>query len=130
MTDPISDMLTRIRNASATRAESTEMPMSHMKFAMAKILEKEGYLSGVESFQDGTKPMLRVRIAYREPGVPMISSIVRKSKPSCRVYVKADDLKVVRSGLGVSILSTPNGLMTNKEAHKRRLGGELICEIF
>lgn len=130
MTDPISDMLTRIRNASATRATVADMPMSHMKFAMAKILEKEGYLSGVESFQDGSKPVLRVRIAYREDGTPAISSIVRKSKPSCRVYVKADDLKMVRSGLGFAIVSTPNGLMTNKEAHKRRLGGELICEIY
>lgn len=130
MTDPISDMLTRIRNASATHAPVAEMPMSQMKFAMAKILEKEGCLAGVESFQDGTKPMLRVRIAYRADGTPTISSIVRKSKPSCRVYVKADDLKTVRSGLGFSVISTPNGLMTNKEAHKRRLGGELICEIY
>jgi small subunit ribosomal protein S8 len=130
MTDPISDMLTRIRNASATRAESTVMPMSQMKFALAKILEKEGCLSHVELFQDGSRPMLRVRIAYREGGEPMISSIVRKSRPSCRIYVKADDLKVVRSGTGFSILSTPNGLMTNKDAYKRRLGGELICEIF
>lgn len=123
-------MLTRIRNASAAHTESTNMPMSNMKFALAKILEKEGYLARVESFQDGMRPMLRVFLAYRENGDPMISSIVRKSKPSCRVYVKADDLKLVRSGFGLSIISTPNGLMTNKDAHKRRLGGELICEIF
>lgn len=130
MTDPISDMLTRIRNASATRAIVAEMPMSKMKFAIAKILEKEGYLTSVESYQDGARPMLRVRLAYKDGGEPVLSSITRKSKPSCRMYVKADDVKVVRSGFGFSILSTPNGLMTNKEAHKRRLGGELICEIF
>lgn len=130
MTDPISDMLTRIRNASMTRAVTVDMPMSKMKFAIAKILQKEGYLVATESFQDGTKPMLRVRLAYREGNEPAISSITRKSKPSCRVYVKADDVKSVRSGYGCSILSTPNGLMTNKEAHKRRLGGELICEIY
>lgn len=130
MTDPISDMLTRIRNASMTRAVTVEMPMSKMKFAVAKILEKEGYLVAVETYQDGAKPMLRVRLAYREGGEPAIASIVRKSKPSLRVYVKTDDLRSVRSGLGCSILSTPNGLMTNKEAHKRRLGGELICEIY
>jgi small subunit ribosomal protein S8 len=106
------------------------MPMSNMKFAMAKILEKEGYLAGVETFQDGSKPMLRVRLAYRDGGEPVLSSITRKSKPSLRVYVKAGDLKMVRSGFGFSIVSTPNGLMTNKEAHKRRLGGELICEIY
>jgi len=130
MTDTISDMLTRIRNASLTRAAVADMPMSNMKFAMAKILEKEGYLAGVETFQDGSKPMLRVRLAYRDGGEPVLSSITRKSKPSLRVYVKAEDLKMVRSGFGFSIVSTPNGLMTNKEAHKRRLGGELICEIY
>lgn len=130
MTDTISDMLTRIRNASLTRAAVADMPMSNMKFAMAKILEKEGYLAGVETFQDGSKPMLRVRLAYRDGGEPVLSSITRKSKPSLRVYVKAGDLKMVRSGFGFSIVSTPNGLMTNKEAHKRRLGGELICEIY
>ncbi len=129
MTDPISDMLTRIRNASMTRAVQVEMPMSKMKFAMAKILEKEGCLDAVETYQDGAKPMLRVRLAYRETGEATISSIIRKSKPSLRVYVKADNLRSVRSGQGFSILSTPNGLMTNKEAYKRRLGGELICEI-
>lgn len=130
MTDPISDMLTRIRNASSAHAAVADMPMSQMKFAMAKILEKEGYLSGVESFQDGSRPMLRVHLVYRDGGEPAISSIVRKSKPSCRVYVKTDKLKTVRSGFGFAIVSTPNGLMTNKEAHKRRLGGELICEIY
>lgn len=130
MTDTISDMLTRIRNASITRAAVADMPMSNMKFAMAKILEKEGYLAGVETFQDGSKPMLRVRLAYRDGGEPVLSSITRKSKPSLRVYVKAGDLKMVRSGFGFSIVSTPNGLMTNKEVHKRRLGGELICEIY
>lgn len=130
MTDPISDMLTRIRNASMTRAVIVEMPMSKMKFAIAKILQKEGYLVGADTFLDGTKPMLRVRLAYRETGESAIASITRKSKPSLRVYIKADDLKSVRSGYGCSILSTPNGLMTNKEAHKRRLGGELICEIY
>lgn len=123
-------MLTRIRNASSAHATVADMPMSQMKFAMAKILEKEGYLSGVESFQDGSRPMLRVHLVYRDGGAPAISSIVRKSKPSCRVYVKADKLKTVRSGFGFAIVSTPNGLMTNKEAHKRRLGGELICEIY
>lgn len=130
MTDTISDMLTRIRNASLTRAAVADMPMSNMKFAMAKILEKEGYLAGVETYQDGSKPMLRVRLAYRDGGEPVLSSITRKSKPSLRVYVKAGDLKMVRSGFGFAIVSTPNGLMTNKEAHKRRLGGELICEIY
>ena len=130
MTDPISDMLTRIRNASMTRAKSVELPMSKMKYAIAKILQKEGHLSAVDTFQDGAKPMLRVVLTYRPEGDSTISSIKRMSKPSRRVYLKADQLKSIRSGFGCAILSTPNGLMTNKEAHKRRLGGELICEIY
>lgn len=130
MTDPISDMLTRIRNAGMARIATVEMPMSRMKFAIAKILESEGLVGGVERLEDGAKVTLRFRMVYRESGAPAITSIVRKSKPSCRVYVKADNLRSVRSGQGFSIVSTPNGLMTNKEAHKRRLGGELICEIF
>ena len=129
MTDPISDMLTRIRNASLTRAADLVLPMSKIKFAIAKILQEEGYLAGVETFNDGARPMLRLHLSYNA-GVPAISSIVRKSKPSRRFYVKADELKVVRSGQGMAILSTPNGLMTNSEARKRRLGGELICEVY
>lgn len=130
MTDPISDMLTRIRNAAMARTKTVEMPMSKMKYAIAKILQKEGYLSSVETFQDGARPMLRVALSYRNEGDSMITSIKRLSKPSRRVYVKADQLKSIRSGFGCAILSTPNGLMTNKEAHKRRLGGELICEVY
>lgn len=130
MTDPISDMLTRIRNAAMARTKTVEMPMSKMKYAIAKILQKEGYLSSVETFQDGARPMLRVVLSYRNEGDSMITSIKRLSKPSRRVYVKADQLKSIRSGFGCAILSTPNGLMTNKEAHKRRLGGELICEVY
>lgn len=130
MTDPISDMLTRIRNASLVRAKEAALPMSKMKFALAKILESEGYLSGVETFNDGARPMLRLRLAYREDGEPAISSITRTSKPSRRVYVRANDIARVRSGHGCAIISTPNGLMTNNEARKRRLGGELICEVY
>lgn len=130
MTDPISDMLTRIRNASMARTKQVELPMSQIKFAIAKILQKEGYLSLVETFQNGAQPMLRMVLGSRPDGSPAISSITRTSKPSRRVYVKADQLKSIRSGFGCAILSTPNGLMTNKEAHKRRLGGELICEVY
>lgn len=130
MTDPLSDMLTRIRNASLVRAKEAALPMSKMKFALAKILESEGYLSGVETFNDGARPMLRLRLAYREDGEPAISSITRTSKPSRRVYVRANDIARVRSGHGCAIISTPNGLMTNNEARKRRLGGELICEVY
>lgn len=130
MTDPISDMLTRIRNAARVGARDVVMPRSNMKFALAKIIQAEGYLAGVESFEDGTHPMLRMRLAYDASGAPVLSSITRVSKPGQRIYVKSDDLHRVRSGMGLSILSTPNGLMTNNEARKRRLGGELICELY
>ena len=129
MNDPVSDMLTRIRNASMVRAKDVAMPMSKLKFAIAKLLESEGFVAGVETFAEGARPMLRISLAYRD-GEPAISSITRLSKPSRRLYVKADDLGRVRSGFGCAIISTPNGLMTNREARKRRLGGELICEVY
>ncbi len=130
MNDPVSDMLTRIRNASMVRAKDVPMPMSKLKFAIAKLLEGEGFVAGVETFTEGARPMLRIKLAYRDGGDPAISTITRLSKPSRRIYVKANDLSRVRSGFGCAIISTPNGLMTNSEARKRRLGGELICEVY
>lgn len=129
MTDPISDMLTRLRNAATVRAKTVSMPMSKMKFAIAKLLQSEGYLTKVETFTEGPHPMLRVDLTYDEHG-PRISAVKRVSKPGLRVYVKAEELKAVRSGFGMAIVSTPNGLMTSQEARKRRLGGELICEVY
>lgn len=131
MTDPISDMLTRVRNAAMARAHVVELPMSKMKFALAKILESRGYLSAVEVIADKATPRetLRVTLAYVQ-GMPVVSQLKRVSKPGRRVYVKADEVRSVRSGYGFSIISTPNGLMTGDDARKRRLGGELICEIY
>jgi small subunit ribosomal protein S8 len=129
MTDPISDMLTRIRNAAMVSKHTVELPMSKVKFALAKVLETEGYLAGVER-ADGLKhPMLRLALKY-DSGISKIESIKRISKPGRRVYVKAQELPYVRSGHGIAIISTPNGLMTSSEARKRRLGGEVICEIY
>ena len=130
MTDPISDMLTRIRNAAMVKAREVEMPLSRMKFAIAKILETEGFLSSVETGETASRPVLKLKIRYSEDGASKVSSLKRVSKPGRRVYVKADELKTIRSGYGIAILSTPNGLMTSNEARKRRLGGELICEVF
>ncbi|MCH8049104.1 30S ribosomal protein S8 [Patescibacteria group bacterium] len=130
MTDPISDMLTRIRNASMVGKRSIELPHSKIKFAIAKILQREGYVGTVERFEDGNKLMLRVGLQYNDTDMPAISSVKRISKPGRRVYVKADKIPQVRSGFGFAIISTPNGLMTNSEARKRRLGGEVICEVF
>ncbi|HAL50041.1 MAG: 30S ribosomal protein S8 [Candidatus Uhrbacteria bacterium GW2011_GWD2_41_121] len=129
MTDPISDMLTRIRNASKVRKQIVDVPMSKMKFALAKVLQNEGYLDAVEKV-DGLKGVnIRLRLKY-ENNEPKIMVINRISRPGRRVYVQSTELPTVRSGFGVAIVSTPNGLMTNVEARKRRLGGELICEVY
>lgn len=130
MTDPISDMLTRIRNAAMVKAEVVSMPLSQMKFAIAKILENQGFLKAVSQEEANGRSTLKVVLAYEPDGSPRVSDLKRISKPGRRVYVKATELGRVRSGFGISILSTPNGLMTSDEARKRRLGGELICEVY
>lgn len=128
MTDPISDMLSRIRNASIVRKASVEMPHSKLKFALAKILEQEGYVGAVQTEGDA-RPLLRIDLKYKN-GESVIRSIKRISTPGRRMYARTTELPRVNSGTGIAVISTPNGLMTNKEARKRRLGGEIICEIF
>lgn len=112
------------------RKGSVELPSSKMKLGIAKLLEAQGYISGVEERADGDRKTLRFNLKYAEDRTPAITGIKRISKPGQRHYVKADELAVIRSGFGVAIISTPNGLMTNIEAKKRRLGGEVICEIY
>ncbi|MDA0208098.1 MAG: 30S ribosomal protein S8 [bacterium] len=128
-TDPISDMLTRLRNATAVRKETVDVPLSKVKFAISKILEKEGYVERVETVEVQKRPVIRMHLKY-DGRTPAFSSVKRVSKPGRRVYVKATEIKSVQNGFGLSILSTPNGMMTGTEAKKRRLGGELICELF
>lgn len=129
MTDPISDMLTRLRNAFAVRKHEVVLPYSNMKFAIAKILEKEKFVNGVEKTVQGTHPALKIGLAYRD-GQAAMTTVKRVSTPGHRVYAKADELPRVMSDMGIAIISTPNGLMTNKEARARKLGGEVICEVF
>ncbi len=128
ITDPISDMLTRIRNAQAVKKREVFLPFSKMKFAIAKILEKEGYLSAVEENAESGRPLLSLSLKY-DHAHPAINLVRRVSKPGRRVYAKAGELPRVMSDTGLAIVSTSNGLMTNKEARARRLGGEVICEI-
>jgi len=128
MTDPISDMLTRIRNGLAVKKQEVVLPHSKAKFAIAKILEKEGYLAGVERTTVGKFPALKLQLKY-DSGQPAISKIKRVSKPGLRVYAKSTELPRVVSDFGIAIISTPNGMMTNKEARVRHLGGEVICEV-
>jgi small subunit ribosomal protein S8 len=128
-TDPISDFLTRIRNAQAARHETVTLPGSKLKFALAKILEKEGYLEGVREFSEGAKHSLEFRLKY-DNRIPAIRHLERISTPGRRVYRKCDELPRVLSGQGIAIISTSAGVMTNREARKRKLGGEVLCEIY
>lgn len=129
LTDPISDMLTRIRNAAAIEKPEVVLPYSNLKFSIAKILEKEGYVGKVEKQTDDKFTQLKVALKY-DNGASAFKSVKRISKPGRRVYVKKDQLPRVLSDMGIAIISTPNGLMTNKDARKRSLGGEVICEIY
>lgn len=128
MTDPISDMLTRIRNAQIVRKSEVVFPYSKIKFAIVKILEKEGYLQKVEQITEAKFSVIRIELRYNNDR-PKIQMVRRISRPSNRVYAKSTDLPKVLSDIGIAIVSTPNGLMTNKEARARHLGGEVICEI-
>lgn len=128
-TDPISDFLTRLRNAQQARLESVAAPSSRMKFTIAKILEREGFVGAVSETVDGPKKMLTVTLKY-DGREPIIRSIIRVSTPGRRVYRGAGELPRVLSDLGIAIVSTSAGVMTNKEARKRKLGGEVLCEIY
>lgn len=131
MTDPIADMLTRIRNASIVRKPEVSLPFSKIKFAIAKIFEREGYLAKVERAASASRhEELHLVLKYLEGNKPVIQGIERVSRPGCRVYVPKDELPQVLSGYGLAIISTSKGLMTNKEARKQGLGGEIICKVW
>jgi len=130
MTDPIADMLTRIRNANQVRKDRVEVPASKMKRAIAEILKREGYIRDFEVVQDGPKATLRIYLKYGPGGERVITGLRRISKPGLRVYVGADDIPRVLGGLGIAVLSTSRGIMTDKEARKARVGGEVIAYIW
>lgn len=131
MTDPISDMLTRIRNAIMVRHESADMPYSTLKFAIAKLLKDEGYLRNYKVFADeARKKFIKVYIGYDEHSKSVITGLMRISKPGRRVYVKADDMHRGRGKLGTAVVSTSKGLMTDKQAIGSRTGGELLFRIW
>lgn len=127
-TDPISDFLTRIRNAHLVRHDVVTVPGSRIKRAIADILQREGYIEAVEEQTEGAKRTMVVRLKYVGK-IPAIHQLTRISKPGRRVYRKADELPRVLSGQGMAIISTSVGLMTDREARARKLGGEILCEI-
>ncbi|MDB4476097.1 30S ribosomal protein S8 [bacterium] len=129
MQDPLADMLTRIRNAQMAGHTSIDMPGSKLKVAVAKVLEDEGYIAGFEAHADGVKPRLRLELKYFD-GKPVIAEIDRVSRPSVRRYSAKDELPTVRGGLGVAIISTSRGVMTDRAARAAGVGGEVLCTVF
>ncbi|MFA6028151.1 MAG: 30S ribosomal protein S8 [Patescibacteria group bacterium] len=129
MTDPIADMLTRIRNAQAVAKETVVLPYSKMKNNLANILVRQGYLLQAEKIDNIGKPCLKLKLKYinREPAIRSLQMV---SKPGRRVYLKTKALPYVMNNLGMAVISTSKGLMTNKEARKQKIGGEIICEIY
>ena len=130
MTDPVADMLTRIRNANVSGHEFVEIPASKIKKNIAEILTKEGYIKGFEVIEDGVQGAIKVQMKYGEGKSRVITGIKRISKPGLKVYVKADEVPKVLGGLGIAIISTSSGLITDKEARKLGVGGEVICYVW
>ncbi len=132
MTDPIADMLTRIRNANVAMHDDVAMPSSKQKEALAALLQSEGYIGAfeVEDPSDRPEKVLRIQMKYSPERERVISGLKRVSKPGLRVYSKSDEVPRVLGGLGISVLSTSQGLMTDREARKRRVGGEILCQVW
>ena len=129
-TDPIADMLTRIRNASAAKHKKVDVPASKMKKAIADILYNEGYIKSVEEIANENQGILRIALKYDENGAKVIAGIKRISKPGLRVYASAEKLPKVLNGLGIALISTSKGIKTDKEARKENLGGEVLAYIW
>ncbi len=130
MTDPIADMLTRIRNAQRASHELVNIPSSKLKINVAKVLKSEGYVKNFRIISDGQHRFIRIFLKYDKEGVAIIEGIKRVSKPGCRVYAGSDEVPKVLNGYGINILSTSKGLMTDNEARKMRVGGEILCAVW
>jgi len=130
MTDPIADMLTRIRNAAQGRHAKVEMPSSHLKAEIARILKEEGYISHFKATDEGGRSFLTVFLKYGPRGEKVITNIERISRPGCRVYVSKGEIPKVLGGLGINIVTTSHGVMTGRQARKQGFGGELLCSVY
>ena len=130
ITDPIADMLTRIRNANSSKHETVSVPSSKMKLAIAKILLDEGYIAGYEVIEDGLQGVIKITLKYGANKTKVISGLKRVSKPGLRVYANKDEMPKVLRGLGIAIVSTSKGIMTDKEARKNNVGGEVLAFIW
>jgi len=130
MTDPVADMLTRIRNANLVHHERVEIPGSRLKKSMAQILKDEGFIRDFDWIDDGTQGTLRLYLKYGPNKEKVINGLKRISKPGLRVYVQRDEVPRVLSGLGIAILSTSHGVLSDKQARRQRVGGEVLCYVW
>ena len=130
MTDPIADMLTRIRNANVVKHETVDVPASNMKKELSRILLEEGFIRGYDVIEDGKQGIIRIQLKYGQTGERVISGLKRISKPGMRVYADKHEVPRVLNGLGISIISTSKGILTDKQARKENVGGEVICYVW
>ena len=130
MTDPIADMLTRIRNAYAAKHQKVDVPISKIKLEIARILKEEGFINNYKVIGEGSRRNIRVYLRYGTKGEQVMSVLERVSKPGCRVYVGSSSIPSVLAGMGINILSTSRGLMTDRRARREKIGGEIICRVY
>ena len=130
MTDPIADMLTRIRNANVVKHETVDVPASNIKKELARILLEEGFVRGYDVIEDGKQGIISVQLKYGQAGERVITGLKRISKPGMRVYAANHDIPKVLNGLGISIISTSKGILTDRQARKENVGGEVICYVW
>lgn len=130
ITDPVADLLTRIRNASTAKHPSVEVPASNLKKAICQILVEEGYIKSVQLVEDNKQGILRLALKYQENGAPVIAGLRRVSKPGLRIYTNCEDMPKVMKGLGTAIISTSQGVMTDKSARAAHVGGEVLAFVW
>ncbi|HLG17903.1 MAG TPA: 30S ribosomal protein S8 [Blastocatellia bacterium] len=130
MTDPIADMLTRIRNAYGARHQKVDVPVSNLKLEIARILREEGFVNNYKVIGDGARRNIRIYLRYGPKGEQVLSSMERVSKPGCRVYVNSTSIPKVLGGMGINIISTSRGLMTDRRARREKVGGEILCRVY
>jgi small subunit ribosomal protein S8 len=130
MTDPVADMLARLRNAISARHQKVDVPASKLKLEIARILKEEGYISNFKPVEEEGRKLLRLFLKYGNNNEAIITRVQRVSRPGCRVYVGRNEIPRVLGGLGITILTTPRGVMTGREARRAGVGGEVLCEIY
>ncbi len=130
LTDPVADFLTRLRNAHGARHQKLDVPASKLKAEVARILKEEGYIANVKPVEEEGLRLLRVYLKYGANNEPAIRNLKRISKPGCRVYIGKDEIRRVQGGLGISIMTTPRGVMTGRQARREGVGGEILCEVW